>query len=72
MLGTAVGDALVLACEELAPNCQAKRHPSPDRHGFLFGYGMISDDTEHTVMVAQALIESGGDPARFERDFAGA
>ncbi len=70
MLGTAVGDALGLACEGLSPGRQAKLHPSLDRYGFLFGYGMISDDTEHTVMVAQALIESGGDPARFERDFA--
>ena len=70
MLGTAVGDALGLACEGLSPRRQLKMFPSLDRYGLLFGTGMISDDTEHTVMVAQALIESGGDEAHFARDFA--
>ena len=70
MLGTAVGDALGLACEGLSPRRQAKIYPSLERYGFLFGIGMISDDTEHTVMVAQALIVSGGDETRFARDFA--
>ncbi len=31
---------------------------------------MVSDDTEHACMVAQALIASGSDPDRFERDLA--
>ena len=70
MLGTAIGDALGLACEGLSPARQLKMFPSLDRYGFLFGIGMISDDTEHTVMAAQALIESGGDEAHFTRDFA--
>ncbi len=69
MLGTAVGDALGLACEGLGPRRQLKLFPSLDRYGLLFGGGMISDDTEHTVMVAQALIESGGAEAHFARDF---
>lgn len=70
MLGTAVGDALGLACEGLSPQRQLKMFPSLDRYGLLFGTGMISDDTEHTVMAAQSLIESGGDEQRFARDFA--
>ena len=70
MLGTAVGDALGLACEGLSPARQLKLFPSLDSYGFLFGFGMISDDTEHSVMLAQALIESGGDEAHFSRDFA--
>ena len=70
MLGTAVGDALGLACEGLSPRRQARLYPRLDRYGFLFGIGMISDDTEHTVMVAQSLIVAGGDEARFARDFA--
>nr|WP_315490398.1 ADP-ribosylglycohydrolase family protein [uncultured Rhodoferax sp.] len=70
MLGTAVGDALGLACEGLSPRRQLKMFPSLDRYGLLFGTGMISDDTEHTVMVAQSLIVSGGDAARFARNFA--
>ena len=70
MLGTAVGDALGLACEGLSPRRQMKLFPSLDRYGLLFGTGMISDDTEHTVMVAQSLIVSGGDATRFARNFA--
>jgi ADP-ribosyl-[dinitrogen reductase] hydrolase len=70
MLGTAVGDALGLACEGLSPRRQLKMFPSLDRYGLLFGTGMISDDTEHTVMVAQSLIESGGDEPHFARNFA--
>jgi len=70
MLGTAVGDALGLACEGLSPQRQLKMFPSLDRYGLLFGSGMISDDTEHTVMVAQSLIESGGDEPDFARNFA--
>lgn len=70
MLGTAVGDALGLACEGLSPQRQLKMFPSLERYGLLFGMGMISDDTEHTVMVAQSLIVSGGDPALFARNFA--
>lgn len=70
MLGTAVGDALGLACEGLSPQRQLKMFPSLDRYGLLFGTGMVSDDTEHTVMVAQSLIVSGGDATRFARNFA--
>ena len=70
MLGTAVGDALGLACEGLSPERQLKMFPSLDSYGLLFGTGMISDDTEHTVMVAQSLITSGGQEDRFARSFA--
>ncbi|TWT68821.1 ADP-ribosylglycohydrolase [Crateriforma conspicua] len=31
---------------------------------------MISDDTEHTCMVAQSLIDAGGDVSKFTRSFA--
>lgn len=70
LLGTAVGDALGLACEGLSAARQRKMFPQLDRYGFLFGYGMCSDDTEHAVMLAQSLIVSGGDAARLQRDFA--
>ena len=70
MLGTAVGDALGLACEGLSPRRQVKLFPRLDHYGFLCGRGMVSDDTEHTVMLAQALIASGGDEVAFTRDFA--
>jgi ADP-ribosylglycohydrolase len=37
------------------------------RHRFLFGRGMISDDTEHTLFVAQALLQHPDDPTAFQR-----
>ena len=33
----------------------------------IFGRGMISDDTEHTLMVAQALLCHSNDPIAFQR-----
>ncbi|MFN8710409.1 MAG: ADP-ribosylglycohydrolase family protein [Planctomyces sp.] len=33
---------------------------------FLFGRGMVSDDTEHTIIVAESLIETAGSPALLE------
>ncbi len=70
LLGTAVGDALGLPYEGLSRRRGARLWGSPDRHRFCFGRGMISDDTEHTCMVAQALIASGGEVAVFERHLA--
>lgn len=58
MLGTAVGDAIGLPYEGLSPRRAGRLLGPPDRHRFLFGRGMVSDDTEHTCMVAQSLIES--------------
>lgn len=41
-----------------------------DRHRFLCGRGMVSDDTDHTCFVALSLLESGADPNSFERHLA--
>ncbi|MCY3010824.1 MAG: ADP-ribosylglycohydrolase family protein [Planctomycetota bacterium] len=70
ILGTAVGDALGLPYEGLSPNRARKLLGPPDRHRFFLRRGMISDDTEHTCMVAQSLIESGGNVEVFARRFA--
>lgn len=70
VLGTAVGDALGLACEGLSAVCQERRFPSLDGYHMLFGKGLCSDDTEHTCMIAQSILVSGGDASAFERDFA--
>jgi ADP-ribosylglycohydrolase len=70
LIGTAVGDALGLPMEGLSARRQAKLFPSPLRHRLLGRRGMISDDTEHTLMLAQALLASAHDLARFERAFA--
>lgn len=67
LLGTAVGDALGLPYEGLA----MRKIKSPiDRHRFIFGRGMVSDDTEHTCMVAQSLIVSGGNEQIFAKALA--
>ncbi|QEG40803.1 ADP-ribosylglycohydrolase family protein [Roseimaritima ulvae] len=70
ILGTAVGDALGLPYEGVSANRAPQLLGPPDRYRFFFGRGMISDDTEHTCMVAQSLIEANGDVDLFARRFA--
>jgi len=70
ILGTAVGDAIGLPYEGLTRHRAAKMFGPPDRQRFFFGCGMVSDDTEHTCMVAQALIEAYGDVNVFQRSLA--
>ncbi|GAA5511048.1 ADP-ribosylglycohydrolase family protein [Novipirellula caenicola] len=61
ILGTAVADALGLPYEGVSPNRAPRLLGPPDRYRFFFGRGMISDDTEHTCMVAQSMIEALSD-----------
>ncbi|MFG0264136.1 MAG: ADP-ribosylglycohydrolase family protein [Rhodopirellula sp. JB055] len=70
ILGTAVGDALGLPYEGVSPMRAERLLGPPDRYRFLLGCGMISDDTEHTCMVAQSLIEARGDIDVFTKRFA--
>ena len=70
ILGVAVGDALGLPYEGISKRRAAKLLGKPDRFRFFFRRGMVSDDTEHTCMVAQALITSGGDATLFQKDLA--
>lgn len=70
ILGTAVGDALGLPYEGLSPERGVKLWGFPNQHHFLLRYGMVSDDTEHTCMVAQALIASCGEVGIFKRSLA--
>jgi ADP-ribosyl-[dinitrogen reductase] hydrolase len=70
LLGTAVGDALGLPYEGLTPRRADRLFGPPDHFRMLPGYGMVSDDTEHACMTAQALIASAGDAERFERELA--
>lgn len=71
ILGTAVGDSIGLPREGLSRR-RARRlfGTDPMRQRLVFGRGMISDDTEHTCMVAQALLASSGDPDAFARSLA--
>lgn len=70
LLGTAVGDAMGLPYEGLSPRRLHKFDPCIDRHRFLFDKGMVSDDTEQTCMVAQAILVAGGDEKKFARALA--
>jgi ADP-ribosylglycohydrolase len=66
LLGTAVGDALGVPREGLSPR-RARRlfGPPPLRHCLLAGRGLTSDDTEHTCLLAQALLRQPDDPDCF-------
>jgi len=70
ILGTAAGDAMGLPSEALSRQRLARYYPQISGHRFIFGRGMISDDTEHTCMVAQAMLVSGGEVEAFRRDLA--
>src|SRR4051812_14858214 len=70
ILGTAVGDALGLPYENLSKRRGVRLLGEPDRHRFLCGRGMVSDDTEHTCMVAEALCAAPCDPEAFVPDLA--
>lgn len=70
LVGTAVGDALGLPYEGLAPRRARRLFPDIDDYHFLFRRGMFSDDTEHACMTAQSLLVSGGDPRRFVNSLA--
>lgn len=62
LLGTAVGDAVALPFEGLSRR-RVRRfwRDGGLAHRFLLGRGFCSDDTEHTCMVAQALLGAGSD-----------
>lgn len=66
ILGTAVGDAIGLPREGLSRRRAQRMFGSrPLEHRFLFGRGMVSDDTEHSCFVASALLRSQGRPEAF-------
>ena len=67
LLGTAVGDALGLPAEGLSRGRIRRAWRGEWRHRFLFGRGMLSDDTEHALFVAQALLAHPDEAAAFQR-----
>lgn len=67
LIGTAVGDALGLPAEGLSRRRIRRLYQGRWRHRLIFGRGMISDDTEHTVFVAQCLLRHPDSPERFAR-----
>ncbi len=70
LLGTAIGDAMGLSYEGLSPQRLIKLYPQIDQYHFIFGKGLVSDDTEQSCLVAQSLIVSQGHIKRFKKQFA--
>ena len=70
LIGSAVGDSLGLPSEGLRRDQILRRWNGKWKQRFIFGRGMCSDDTEHTFMIAQALLMEPFDADRFQRCFA--
>src|SRR5690348_7851211 len=69
LLGTAVGDSLGIPREGLSRRRAARMYPALEQR-LVVRRGMLSDDTEHACMTAQALLAAGEDPATFARSLA--
>lgn len=67
LLGTAVGDSVGLPAEGISRRRIGRLFPGRWRHRLLPGRGMISDDTEHTIFVAQCLLAHPDAVDRFAR-----
>ena len=65
LIGTMVGDALGLPAEGLKPARIRRLWPGEWSHHFFFGRGMLSDDSEHALMVGQALLQNSKDASSF-------
>jgi ADP-ribosyl-[dinitrogen reductase] hydrolase len=70
LVGTAVGDALGLPVEGLTKRRQQQLFGEIGGHRFFLHRGMVSDDTDHTSMVAQALTASSEDVDLFTKELA--
>jgi ADP-ribosylglycohydrolase len=69
-LGTAVGDAVGLPAEGISRRRVAKWFPRPWRHRLVWRYGMLSDDTEQTLLLSQALLAHPVSSQHFARHLA--
>jgi ADP-ribosyl-[dinitrogen reductase] hydrolase len=65
--GMAVGDAIGLPAEGLHPKRQVLLFGAIISHRLFFGRGFLSDDTEHAIMTAQALVAGGRLPRALRR-----
>lgn len=70
LLGTAVGDSLGLPREGLSRRRATRLYPGGLQQQLIARRGMLSDDTEHACMTAQALLAAGGDASAFARALA--
>lgn len=67
MIGTAVGDSLGLPAEGMSRERIRRRWHGVWKQQLVFGHGMVSDDTEHMIFVAQALLAHPEDATAFQR-----
>jgi ADP-ribosylglycohydrolase len=70
LLGTAVGDSVGLPAEGLSPQRAARLMPGRWRQRLFLNSGLISDDTDHTVFVAQSLLAHPSSSSGFQRRLA--
>ncbi len=71
LLGTALGDSIGLPFEGLSKQRVASLLKDRELgHRFFFGRGMLSDDTEHSLMVLRALARDSQDVSVFQRSLA--
>lgn len=70
LVGTAVGDALGLPAEGLSARRVRKLFKGRWHHRFIFRRGMVSDDTEHTLFVAECLLAGPDSALAFRRALA--
>lgn len=59
-----------LPAEGLSRRRLKRLFPGPWRHRFVWGRGMTSDDTEHTILVGQSLLAHPNSVEGFSRHFA--
>lgn len=69
LLGTALGDALGLACEGMSAKAIARRFGVVDRFRMLGRTGFVSDDTEQSALIAQSLAKFPDDVDACVRSF---
>jgi ADP-ribosyl-[dinitrogen reductase] hydrolase len=70
LLGTCIGDALGLPTEGMSRRKVMKVTGGIWSHRFILNRGMVSDDTDHTVLVSQCLLRSPHSPERFTKRLA--
>lgn len=71
LIGTAVGDSLGLPAEGMsASKIKALGWNNNWKQRLIFGYGMLSDDTEHTILVSEGLAAHPDSIEKFRRSLA--
>ena len=70
LVGTAIGDSMGLPYEGLSRQRVKKFIKMPLQQSLILGFGLVSDDTEHTCLVTQSLIKSAGKAEEFKNQMA--